>query len=66
MEKMEPLGLDPTKKGTFTRFCKAKGHEGVTKGCIKEGLGSINPKTRKRANFALQFGHPEFKDSIKN
>lgn len=60
------LGLDSSKKGTFTHFCKSKGHEGVTKGYIKEGLGSINPKTRKRANFALQFGHPEFKDSLKN
>lgn len=60
------LGLDPSKKGTFTHFCKSKGHEGVTKCCIKEGFDSINPKTRKRASFALQFGHPEFKDSLKN
>ena len=64
MEKQEGLGtikIKEKKEGTFTEYCKSKGHKGVTCGCIKEGLGSINPKTRKRANFALQFAHKECK-----
>ena len=62
MEEKEGLGsieLDPKKKGTFTKFCKDKGHKSVTCECIKEGLGSPNKLTKKRANFAKNFGHPE-------
>lgn len=64
MKEKEGLGsikLDPKKKGTFTKYCKAKGHKGVTCECIKEGLGSPNELTNKRANFAKNFGHPECK-----
>lgn len=58
---LEPIKIPEKTKGTFTAYCKSKGYDGVTCGCIKEGLGSINPKTRKRANFALQFAHKECK-----
>jgi hypothetical protein len=43
--------------GSFTKYCKSKGYKSVTCECIKEGLKSPNPKTRKRANFARNFGH---------
>lgn len=46
------INLDPKNKGTFTKFCKSKGHEGVTGECIEEGLASRNTKTRQRAQFA--------------
>lgn len=64
MKEKEGLGsikLDPKKKGTFTKYCKSKGHNGVNCECIKEGLGSPNDLTKKRANFAKNFGHPECK-----
>jgi hypothetical protein len=43
--------------GSFTKYCKNKGFNGVTCECINEGLHSKNPKTRKKANFARNFGH---------
>lgn len=52
MADKSPIELDPKKKGTFTKFCKSRGHEGVTEECIREGLASKNPLTVKRANFA--------------
>ena len=55
------IKLDPKKKGTFTKYCKSKGHDSVSCECIKEGLGSPNAKTRKRANFAKNFGNPQCK-----
>ena len=39
-------------KGKFTRYCKSKGHEGVTGKCIEEGLASKSDKVRKQAQFA--------------
>ena len=55
------IKLDPNKKGTFIKYCKSKGHDSVSCECIKEGLGSPNAKTRKRANFAKNFGNPQCK-----
>jgi hypothetical protein len=46
------IKLDPKKKGTFTKYCKAKGHKGVTSKCIAEGKKSKNKTTKKRAVFA--------------
>ena len=43
------------KPGSFTKYCKSKGYKGVSCACIKEGLKSKNPLTRKRANFARNF-----------
>jgi hypothetical protein len=43
--------------GSFTKYCKSKGYAGVTCACIREGLNSKNTKTRKKANFAKNFGH---------
>lgn len=44
--------IKPKNRGTFTKYCKSKGHGGVTTDCISEGLASTNTTTRKRANFA--------------
>ena len=38
--------------GSFTKWCKSKGHSGVTGECIAAGLKSKNPKTRRRAALA--------------
>ena len=40
------------KPGSFTAFCKSKGHKGVTDECIRMGLASKNPTIRKRAQLA--------------
>jgi len=49
--KRPPLKLN-LKEGTFTAWCKRQGFKGVTAECIRKGLASKNPTTRKRANFA--------------
>lgn len=43
-------------RGKFTQYCKSKGYKGVTQKCIQEAKKSKNPKTRKRAIFAQNFG----------
>ena len=43
------------KKGSFTKWCKARGYKGVTSACIAEGKRSKNPTTRKRAILAETF-----------
>ena len=49
------LSIKIKKPGSFTAYCKSKGYKGVTCACIREGLHSKNPKTRKRTNFARNF-----------
>lgn len=39
-------------EGSFTAWCKRKGHDGVTEECIRQGLASKDPGIRKKANFA--------------
>lgn len=48
-DKMKKKGT----KGTFTKYCGGK----VTEECIKRGLASSNPTTRKRAAFAKAMRH---------
>jgi hypothetical protein len=38
--------------GSFTRWCRSRGHKGVTAVCIAEGKRSKDPKIRKRAHLA--------------
>jgi hypothetical protein len=38
--------------GSFTRWCKSRGHKGVTAACIAEGKRSKSATTRKRAHLA--------------
>ena len=46
------INIKPSKKGSFTKYCKSKGYDGVTAQCIAEGKKSSNPATRKKATFA--------------
>lgn len=62
--KRQGLGdihIKPKNKGKFTRYCKNMGFESVTCECIQKGLESEDETTRKRANFALQFGREDCK-----
>jgi len=54
-KKQSKLSIKIKKPGSFTAYCKKKGYKGVTCACIREGLHSKNPLTRKRANFARNF-----------
>jgi len=47
-EKMEEKGT----VGSFSAWCKRKGHDGATTACIKQGLASKDPAIRKKAQFA--------------
>lgn len=38
--------------GSFTRWCKSRGHDGVTAKCIQEGLASKSKAIRRKAGFA--------------
>jgi hypothetical protein len=53
MKNLQKVTIKINKPGSFTAYCKRKGYKGVTLACIKEGLKSKNPLTRKRALFAL-------------
>lgn len=44
--------IKPSKRGSFTKWCKNHGYNGVTSGCISEGLRSKIAAIRKKANFA--------------
>jgi hypothetical protein len=52
MADKHKIEIKEKNKGTFTKYCKDKGHEGVTNECIEEGLASNSSKTRARAQFA--------------
>jgi hypothetical protein len=45
--KMKKKGTE----GSFTRWCKSKGHGGVTSACISQGLNA-GGKIAKKAAFA--------------
>ncbi len=51
-KKKPQIKIKESKKGSFTKYCKSKGHKGVTSKCISEGKKSKNPATRKKATFA--------------
>ena len=42
--------------GKFTEYCKKHGYTKVTCRCIYKGLNDEDPKIRKEANFAYNFG----------
>ena len=54
VKKAEKSGIHikSENRGTFTRYCKGLGFNGVTRACIAKGKKSKNPTTRKRAVFA--------------
>jgi len=41
--------------GSFTAYCKRQGYKDVTEECIREGMRSKDPTTRKRASLARTF-----------
>ena len=43
--------IKPSKRGSFTKWCKDHGHVGVTGACISEGKAA-SPAIKKKATFA--------------
>jgi len=50
--KEKKIYIKPSKRGSFTKYCKRKGYKGVTSECIKEGKKSKSKAIRKKATFA--------------
>lgn len=46
------IHIKPSRRGSFTRWCKAHGFGGVTASCIAAGKRSKDPRIRKKATFA--------------
>lgn len=46
------IHIKPSKRGSFTAYCKRKGHKGVTSSCIAAGKRSRSKAIRKKATFA--------------
>jgi hypothetical protein len=51
-KKKSGIKIKPSKRGTFTAWCKRQGYNGVTQECIRAGLNSKSAAIRKKANFA--------------
>ncbi len=51
-KKKSKIYIKPSRRGAFTRWCKAHGFGGVNARCIRAGLKSKDPRVRKMANFA--------------
>ena len=54
MEKGGKSGIyiKPSKRGSFTAWCKKQGYGGVTGACISKGKNSNSTAIRKKATFA--------------
>ena len=46
------IHIKKSKRGSFTKWCKSQGFDGVTEECIRKGKASKDPRIRKKANFA--------------
>jgi hypothetical protein len=46
------IRIKPSKRGTFTAWCRKQGFGGVTSECIARGKRSKSAAIRKKANFA--------------
>ena len=51
-ENKNPIYIKKSHEGRFTEYCEGKGYDGVTSGCIDDGLASKLLRVRKMANFA--------------
>ena len=51
-KKKPQIKIKDSKKGSFTKYCRSKGHKGVTNECIAQGKKSKSPAIRKKAVFA--------------
>lgn len=52
MTKKKGINIKPSRRGTFTAWCKRQGFKSVTSECIRKGLASRDSRIRKKANFA--------------
>ena len=55
LQAKSQIHIDPKNKGKFTRYCKAKGYDGVTCQCICDALKSGNTERVREAIFAYNF-----------
>lgn len=46
------IRIKPSKRGTFTAWCKRQGYSSVTLACIAKGKRSKSAAIRKKATFA--------------
>jgi len=46
------IHIKPSKRGSFTAWCKSHGYGGVTEECIRKGKASSSTAIRKKATFA--------------
>lgn len=51
-KKKPRIYIKPSKRGSFTAWCKRQGFSGVTSSCIAKGKRSKSASIRKKANFA--------------
>jgi len=52
MAKKSKIKIKPSRRGSFTSWCKRKGYGGVTSTCIAAGKRSKSASIRKKATFA--------------
>ena len=47
--------IKPSRRGTFTLWCKRHGFDGVNRSCVAAGKRSDDPTIVKKATFAQNF-----------
>jgi len=50
--KKTKIKIKPSKRGTFTEWCKRNGFPGATKACDAKGKRSNSAAIRKKATFS--------------
>jgi len=48
--------IKPSKRGSFTAWCKRQGFDSVTAECVARGKASKDKRIQKKAIFAGNFG----------
>jgi len=51
-KKKLKIKIKPSKRGSFTAWCKRQGFSGPNSSCVAKGLRSKNPSIRRKANFS--------------
>lgn len=51
-KKKSGIHIKESKKGTFTKWCKAHGFSGANSSCVAAGKKNKSAAIRKKANFA--------------
>jgi len=52
MATKSKIRIKPSRRGSFTGWCKSKGYGGATSSCIAAGKRSKSASIRKKATFA--------------